>query len=339
MAVVASSSVPKPCRPFGRHGCDDFDAFDDRQATRGVKSWGIGKNWSKGLTKATDARVARAAAAHVGLQYVRRTPIEECRWPVRQRRRVGPPLWSPRLAYAVGLIATDGCLSASRRHIFFGSKDLELIETFLACIESGARPRLQSGYKGRYYRAEISDVGLYRWLLSAGLTPRKSLTLAQINVPDPFIFDLVRGLLDGDGSILDTTVTPNRRLYPEHHYRRLNAVFVSASRAHLDWLRGALQRVLGVSGAILTAAPPGRNPIHKLKFGKHASLRLLAALYADPDAPRLERKWRVWRDYCCDRPTTRMWSRRSGGMVLRGGLKIRWASAHEGSNPSSGTVT
>ena len=38
--------------------------------------------------------------------------------------------WSAELAYAVGLIATDGCLSKDKRHIDFTSKDKELIKTF-----------------------------------------------------------------------------------------------------------------------------------------------------------------------------------------------------------------
>ena len=50
------------------------------------------------------------------------------------------------------------------------------------------------------YRATFSDVELYRWFLSVGLTPAKSLTLAGIDVPDAYLLPVVRGLLDGDRS-------------------------------------------------------------------------------------------------------------------------------------------
>jgi len=32
--------------------------------------------------------------------------------------------WSPNLAYAIGLIATDGCLGRDKKYIDFTSKDL-----------------------------------------------------------------------------------------------------------------------------------------------------------------------------------------------------------------------
>ena len=38
-------------------------------------------------------------------------------------------VWSPDLAYAVGLLATDGNLSSDRRHMSFISKDRDLVET------------------------------------------------------------------------------------------------------------------------------------------------------------------------------------------------------------------
>lgn len=43
--------------------------------------------------------------------------------------------WSPEIAYAVGLIATDGCLSIDGRHLDFTSKDIQLLETFKKCLE------------------------------------------------------------------------------------------------------------------------------------------------------------------------------------------------------------
>ena len=36
--------------------------------------------------------------------------------------------WSDNFAYAIGLIASDGCLSKDGRHIYFTSKDKHLVE-------------------------------------------------------------------------------------------------------------------------------------------------------------------------------------------------------------------
>lgn len=43
--------------------------------------------------------------------------------------------WSNELAYAVGLIATDGNLSKDGRHIELTSKDTEQLETFKRCLK------------------------------------------------------------------------------------------------------------------------------------------------------------------------------------------------------------
>src|SRR5688572_7752865 len=93
--------------------------------------------WSRGLTKETDERVARNALKHVGKQYVRRIPPEV--WRRRHScQRDAPLCWSSELAYAIGLIATDGWLSSDGRHVGFVSADKELVETFLRCV--GHRP-------------------------------------------------------------------------------------------------------------------------------------------------------------------------------------------------------
>ena len=42
--------------------------------------------------------------------------------------------WSHELAYAVGLIVADGCLSKDGRHIDFTSTDIEQIVLFKECL-------------------------------------------------------------------------------------------------------------------------------------------------------------------------------------------------------------
>ena len=81
--------------------------------------------------------------------------------------------WTPALAYAVGLIATDGCLSKDGKTVTQVSKDADLIEIFKQCIGSQA----PIAWNRRAFRVQISDVGLYTWLQGLGLTTRKSLTL------------------------------------------------------------------------------------------------------------------------------------------------------------------
>lgn len=258
----------------------------------------MGKDWAKGLTAATDARVARAAAAHRGLIYRRRVSPADDR---RYRRLVEAEVidWDATLAYVVGLIATDGCLYRDGRHIAFVSKDEDLMQTFLRCIRrTHLRYRkVTTSFGGWVFRVQVSHARLYRWLLSIGLTPRKSLTLGRVDVPSRFFFDLARGLIDGDGSIVTLVHTPTRARYPDYRYERLWTHFLSASRAHVAWVQDTL-RGFGIEGRIDRIKRADRaNAMYRLTCGKHSSLRLLPLLYADTSAPHLRRKRLVWEAY------------------------------------------
>src|SRR6267378_8545581 len=153
----------------------------------------MGKGWAKGLTAATDPRVARAAAAHRGKIYQRRKPFEECRWPIASRTTL-PLAWSDAMAYIVGLTATDGCLYTGRRKINFKSEDRQLVETYLSVLGRTNRVKQErTRTDGVVFFTEFHDSKLYEWFLSVGLTSLKSLTLRAIDVPDEYVVQLARG--------------------------------------------------------------------------------------------------------------------------------------------------
>ena len=55
--------------------------------------------------------------------------------------------------------------------------------------------------------------------------------------------------------------------------------------------------------------------MYELKYGKHASLTLLTRMYADPDAPRLDRKWKIWQAYLARPRINSLQKRRSDETV------------------------
>jgi hypothetical protein len=225
----------------------------------------------------------------------------------RSRGREVRLAWSANLAYAVGLVATDGCLLSTGRHVAFVSKDLEQIQNFLLCI---GRPGATVREDGTAFRVYFGDVELYDWLTAAGLTPRKSLTLAGLEVPDEFFLDAVRGLLDGDGSIAHYVHEPNRADYPGYRYRRLCVRFYSASQDHLSWLQTRLRTAIGIRGALIRRPRELKHDMFALQYAKYASTLLLGKLYEDPDSPRLRRKWLIWEDFRSRPVTTRPYIRR-----------------------------
>jgi len=202
------------------------------------------------------------------------------------------------MAYIVGLTATDGCLYTGLRKINFKSNDRELVELYLRILGRTNRVKEQKTRKGNIaFFTEFGDARLYAWFLSIGLTPRKSLTLGAIDVPDAHLLPLIRGLLDGDGSIQNFVHHPTLRTAPEYTYERLWVRFTSASRAHIDWISASLARVLSITGSVSVARRPGRNDFFDLRFGNAASVVLLRAIYPTPDVPRLGRKFDIWARY------------------------------------------
>lgn len=208
------------------------------------------------------------------------------------------------MAYVVGLIATDGCLWSDGRHLSFDSNDRQLVETFLACLGRPNRYRKVKTRAGRdHFQAAFGDVAFYRWLLPVGLTPRKSLTIGGLRLPKEFFVPLVRGLFDGDGHIANFVHAPTRATAPTYRYERLWVFFNSGSRAHLEWLREELKTELDLDSYLdVQKARADKNEFYRLKLGNHASRRMLSAFYADPGAPRLVRKWKIWDDYRARHP-------------------------------------
>ena len=141
---------------------------------------------------------------------------------------------------------------------------------------------------------------MYEWFRSTGLTPRKSLTIGALSVPDEFLIPLARGLLDGDGSIINKVYRADTGRRPDYYWEYLITRFTSASRPHLEWLRARLASATGLVGTIdemRTKEPrSNRHPFFELEYGKRSSLVLLALLYP-LNAPCLERKRAIWFSY------------------------------------------
>ena len=203
------------------------------------------------------------------------------------------------MAYVVGLMATDGCLISDRRHLNFKSEDEQLVQTFLRCL---GRPQNYSPVRtdagNVVYVSQFGDVPFYRWLQEVGLTPRKSLVLGGIGVPDEYLPSTLRGLFDGDGHIQNFFHRPTPTTAPDYMYERLWVFFNSGSRAHIDWLHDRVSQLFGLSGYIEIRPPKGRRrEFYRVKYGKHDSIKLLRLMYPTAEVPKLERKWKVWEDY------------------------------------------
>lgn len=194
-------------------------------------------------------------------------------------------LWSENFSYCIGIIASDGNLSSDGRHISITSKDIEIIENCRLTLKPTAKIARKSRGKStdkKYFLLQFSDVKLYRFLLTIGLTPCKSKTIKYVDVPDIYFRDFLRGLFDGDGSI---SIFKNK--VSKQHQVKMR--FASASIDFLNWLKWQIYRHLGIPSGFITK--DGR--CHTLSYGKSDSFKIINFVYYSKVEFYLKRKYLI----------------------------------------------
>lgn len=192
--------------------------------------------------------------------------------------------WSSNFAYAIGLIASDGCLSSDKRHIQFVSKDVELTKKFKIAL--GITNKIFRVARGgesfkKYYRVSFGDKVFYQFLNSIGLTNAKSKTIQSVDVPNEFFADFLRGLFDGDGTIYSYWDIR----WPNSFCFKIS--FASASLNFINWLKENLTSLYGVRGVLHIG-----KGVWNLEYTKGDSKVLSAIMYHRTNLLFLERKYR-----------------------------------------------
>ena len=191
--------------------------------------------------------------------------------------------WRPELAYAIGLIATDGCLSKDGLLVDVTSKDKEQLLNFSKCM--GRNFTIGTKWNGtgeKCLRIQFKNRLFYNFLLSIGLTPRKSHTMAVLDIPDKYFFDFLRGCFDGDGCFYSYWDSRWRSSYM--YYLQ----FSSASLIHIEWIRKEIEYNLSISGHI--SKPKNSRSIYNLRFAKKEALEIIKKMYYSPRVVSLSRK-------------------------------------------------
>ncbi len=200
-------------------------------------------------------------------------------------RKIVNTKWSANLAYAIGLITTDGCLASNSSLIDLTSKDKEQLENFMNALNLKLKiGKKSSGSKKEktYYRVQFKSRLFYDFLLSIGLHPKKSLNLGKIILPDKYFFNFLRGCFDGDGysySYWDSRWKSSFMLY---------VCFVSASSIFVDWIRYKIYQKLKIKGHISSVTK--KNKYYQLKYSKKDSMCLIKEMYKGKNNIFLSRK-------------------------------------------------
>ncbi len=190
--------------------------------------------------------------------------------------------WTHDLAYAVGLIATDGHLSKDGRHINLTSKDDEQLLNFMKAVKRTYKiSRKKSGYTDTFSGyIQFSDVVFYKWLFELGFLQKKTENLSNLHIPDKYFFDFLRGHFDGDGCI-----------YSYFDARWKNSfmfylTFIAKNLDHVLWLQHQIERLSGARGKIGYGCR-----VNQLRFAKRESRIVIAKMYKHSEGLYLNRKY------------------------------------------------
>jgi len=192
--------------------------------------------------------------------------------------------WRPDLAYAIGLIATDGYLSKDGLLIDLTSNDREQLENYSKCLGVKFKISTKSSGGGRgSLRVQFKNRVFYDFLLSTGLTNKKSLVVGKLKIPDKYFFDFLRGCFDGDGctySYWDPRWKSSFMFYIS---------FASGSIKFLDWLRVEIHKRIKVKSHI-SVSPTKSNLFYQLKYSKYSAVKLVNKIYKGNNIVCLNRK-------------------------------------------------
>ena len=137
--------------------------------------------------------------------------------------------FSRNMAYILGYIAADGCVSD--KNLILCSKDKELLEQINK--EMGREKEIRQ--KGKYYSVYFSSIIILNDLKKLGIKKRKTFTLKPLNIPKKFHSDFIRGFFDGDGCF-----AYHKTL---HTYK---SMITNASKEILVWIYNNLPTKKGV---------------------------------------------------------------------------------------------
>lgn len=119
--------------------------------------------------------------------------------------------WNKKMSYVLGYWFADGRMF-HRKHkgynISFTSKDKNHLKKILEILESNYE---LFDKKNNIWAIRISSKTMYQDLLLLNGTPNKSLTATPPEIPDEYVYDFIRGYMDGDGWV---SIRENKRNYP-----------------------------------------------------------------------------------------------------------------------------
>jgi predicted DNA-binding protein YlxM (UPF0122 family) len=176
--------------------------------------------------------------------------------------------WSADMAYVLGLLITDGCVSDSG-NVAFSINDKDLLEKVRSAM--GSNHKIEpSKHQKNLYVFHFARENMVKKLEAFGMIPRKSLVVKFPDVPFEYIPDFLRGVFDGDGSVFFSKQNPPK----------LVTKFISGSESFILDLENNLNK-LGLPGRKIYKQKTKNGVSYTIVFGHKDSIKLFEILYGN----------------------------------------------------------
>lgn len=198
-------------------------------------------------------------------------------------------------AYIIGLLASDGNLYKRDNHqgqiqILLHKNDEKLLKDIVKEI-GGDKPLC---YFKDYVTLTINSDKIYNDLLKIGLYDDKtySINMNNINIPEEFKFDFIRGYFDGDGSIFKHLQTTCKNITP-CCYNICISGYIHNLLSMQDFLLGK-----GISCQInVDKRKYHSSEFGSLRFGSNKDKELFITNIYKNEGLKLERKYNLAMEY------------------------------------------
>ncbi|HOU36760.1 MAG TPA: LAGLIDADG family homing endonuclease [Candidatus Omnitrophota bacterium] len=177
--------------------------------------------------------------------------------------------WSSDMAYVLGLLFTDGCLSKTGA-VALSINDKDLLEAVRNAMRSTHKIE-QSNHQKSLYIFHFARESMVERLKALGLVSHKSMVIKFPEVPFEYLSDFLRGVFDGDGSVFFDKRNPRVQLV---------STFVSGSQCFMADLENNLNK-LGLPRRKIYKHKTKNGYSYTIAYGHKDSISLFGILYGN----------------------------------------------------------
>lgn len=195
--------------------------------------------------------------------------------------------WTKEMAWILGIITTDGNIRFDKncKRLRIGLQDKDILIKINKMMESNYPIRKKDfskyeGYGTWYYELDICRTKICRDLIVLGIIPRKSKIIQFPSIPKNYLYDYIRGLIDGNGCLF-----MNKCFYKNKLYKYFRITILSGSFKFLK----KLKRLLNVKNKICWNS----QNCYRLEIPKN----ILIVIYSNIGQAFGQRKYSKWLNY------------------------------------------